>query len=303
VCATATCTRRTFAEPLPDLAVRSARRTCRLTARLRQIGLAVGGEAGAKVAQTQAQPTSPDTLLRLVQRDVVVPTQAPRVLGIDEWAFRNGHTYGTILIDLEARCPVDLLPDRSADSVATWLQAHPGTEMVCRDRARLYADGVTRGAPDAIQVADRFHLLKNLSTALQEVFGQINRLKTIKRQMYGRATFPYPNRCTRSWCTCPGGVASDAVAPQRRVMYVSPASIAAMWHAVKTSVGHPSLWVRKRTTSRSFALQTILRVVYSVHVLWENTRCHQIVNHLSIPVSVLRVSRNPIPKQPNCITI
>jgi hypothetical protein len=274
-----------------------------LTARLRQIGLAVGGEAGAKVAQTQAQPTSPDTLLRLVQRDVVVPTQAPRVLGIDEWAFRNGHTYGTILIDLEARCPVDLLPDRSADSVATWLQAHPGTEMVCRDRARLYADGVTRGAPDAIQVADRFHLLKNLSTALQEVFGQINRLKTIKRQMYGRATFPYPNRCTRSWCTCPGGMASDAVAPQRRVMYVSPASIAAMWHAVKTSVGHPSLWVRKRTTSRSFALQTILRVVYSVHVLWENTRCHQIVNHLSIPVSVLRVSRNPIPKQPNCITI
>jgi transposase len=94
------------------------------------------------------------------------------VLGIDDGAFKKGHTYGTILVDLEARCPVDLLPDRSADSVATWLQAHPGAEIVCRDRARVYADGVTRGAPDAIQVADRFHLLKNLSTALQEVFAR-----------------------------------------------------------------------------------------------------------------------------------
>jgi transposase len=143
-----------------------------LTVRLRQIGLALGGQAGARLAQQQGLSTSPDTLLRVIRAAVTTPAQAPRVLGIDDWAFKKGHTYGTILVDLETRQPIDLLPDRTADSVARWLRDHPGAEIVCRDRAPAYADGVTRGAPQAIQVADRFHLLLNMREALQRLCTQ-----------------------------------------------------------------------------------------------------------------------------------
>jgi len=172
VCATPGCARRTFTDDRSGLTTRSARRTLRLTVWLRQIGLALGGQAGARLAQQQHLPTSPATLLRVIRASVTTPARAPRVLGVDDWAFKKGHRYGTILVDLEARQPVDLLPDRTADSVATWLRDHPGAEIVCRDRAPAYADGVTRGAPQAIQVADRFHLLLNMREALQRLCTQ-----------------------------------------------------------------------------------------------------------------------------------
>jgi transposase len=92
------------------------------------------------------------------------------VIGIDDWAWRKGHRYGTIIVDLERGCPIDVLEDRLADTVAAWLQAHPEVEIVARDRADAYASGIRQGAPDATQVADRFHLLQNLAEALQEVF-------------------------------------------------------------------------------------------------------------------------------------
>jgi transposase len=167
VCRTRACTRRIFTERLPDLVATYARKTDRLTAALRAIGLALGGQAGARLAARLRLPTSPATLLRLVRAVPLPRPPALQVVGVDEWAWRRGHRYGTILVDLESHRVVDLLPDRAAAAVATWLADHPTITVVCRDRSALYADGIRRGAPGAVQVVDRFHLVQNLRQALE----------------------------------------------------------------------------------------------------------------------------------------
>ena len=164
------CRRRIFTERLPAIAAPWARRTLRLTRRLVALGLALGGKAGVRLSQCWGLRVSRNTLLRLIRRLPQPVFATPTVLGVDDWAQRKRHTYGTILVDLEQRQPIALLPGRDAETLARWLRDHPGVQTVTRDRSKAYEEGIRQGAPDAIQVADRFHLFQNLAETLDQVF-------------------------------------------------------------------------------------------------------------------------------------
>jgi len=168
-CVEPTCRRATFAEQWPGLAAAYARRTSRQAEALCEVAFALGGRAGAPLAKKLRLPTSRHTLLRLLRRSPTPATNTPRQVGIDDFAWKKGDHYGTILVDLERHRPIDLLADRSADSVTAWLLAHPGVDLISRDRAGAYADAARRGAPKAVQVADRYHLVANLRDALQKL--------------------------------------------------------------------------------------------------------------------------------------
>ena len=144
------------------------------------MGLALGGEAGARLLGRLGMATSATTVLRLVRALSLPAAEVPRVVGVDDWAMKKGVTYGAILVDLEARRVVDLLPDRTAATLAGWLEARPGIEVIARDRSTEFARGASLGAPQAVQVADRWHLLANARQMLERwLAGVHGRLRSL----------------------------------------------------------------------------------------------------------------------------
>lgn len=165
------CVRRTFVERFPGWLAVHARRTDRLTTLIRDIGFEAGGESGARLLRYSHVVASGDSILRVLRQTITVQRQAPRVIGIDDWAIKRGRTYGTIIVDLEAQLVVDVLPDRTTDGVAGWLRQQPHIEIVARDRSTEYANATRVGAPRAVQVADRWHLLVNIRDMVERWLG------------------------------------------------------------------------------------------------------------------------------------
>jgi transposase len=165
-CTKSTCAQKIFTEQLPEICRPHAQRTIQLQKALCQLGLASGGQAGAEIGSEQGLSGSRDTILRLVRRHQLPDPPKSHIVGIDDWAWKRRQRYGTLICDLESRQPIDLLADRSVKTVSAWFQAHPHVEIVSRDGSSEYASAITKGAPHARQVSDRWHLVKNLAACV-----------------------------------------------------------------------------------------------------------------------------------------
>ena len=184
-CHESTCVRKIFAERFPSLTLPRVKFTLRGHLALREMGFEQGGEAGARLGKKLSYPGSPDTILRLVKRAELPTASSPRVVGLDDWSWKRRLRYGTLICDLESRKPLDVLPDRSVETVSAWFVAHPSVEIVSRDRSSEYAAAIKKGAPQAMEVADRWHLGKNLAESLETLLAGLR--AEIRRALHVQA--------------------------------------------------------------------------------------------------------------------
>ncbi len=184
-CQENTCIRQIFAERFPSLMLPRVKFTLRLQEALRDMGFVLGGEAGAGLGRHLCIPGSADTILRLVKGTELPTACSPRVVGIDDWSWKRRLRYGTLICDLESRKPIDVLPDRSVETVSAWFENHPTVEIVSRDRSTEYAAGISKGAPQALQVADLWHIGKNLAESVETLLARSR--ADIRRVLQGRA--------------------------------------------------------------------------------------------------------------------
>lgn len=197
-CSNGKCSQRIFVERLTEVAEVFARRTKRLDKILCSLAFYIGGRVGAKVTSRLSIGVSRQTLIRQILRNPAPLLTMPKVIGIDDFAFRKGQVYGTLLIDLERRKALDLIPSRETEDVAEWLQKYPQVEVVSRDRSQTYANAINFALPHAEQIADRFHLVKNIYEVLEkmlhrerktisevsdEICQTINRIKLEKQKL------------------------------------------------------------------------------------------------------------------------
>src|SRR5713226_10216373 len=159
-CKKSTCAQQIFVERLPDLCHPHAQRTKRLQEGLRHLGLTTGGQAGADLGSELGISGSRDTILRLLRQSQQPAPPEPHVIGLDNWAWKRRMRYGTLICDLERSFPLDLLADRSVETVSAWLKRHPSINTISRDGSSEYASAIKKGAPQAREVSDRWHVVK-----------------------------------------------------------------------------------------------------------------------------------------------
>ena len=165
-CSEPECPRRIFTERLPDLVEPYARKTTRLREVVELVGFALGGNAGARLIGRLGMRASPTALLHYIREAAIASYPAPEVIGVDDFSLRRGRCFGTIIVDLERHRTIELLADRCAPTLAAWLKAHPSAQTIGRDGSKEYARAIAAGAPEAVEILDRWHLLKNLREAL-----------------------------------------------------------------------------------------------------------------------------------------
>lgn len=183
-CLNDNCDRKTFTERFDKYVQKGKRLSARLRMRIEKIAFHAGGNGGARLCKIMGMPVSGSTLIRCIYEYKGPMSPTPRVLGIDDWAFKKRMSYGTVLVDIEQRKIIDLLPDWEGETLKKWLLAHPGVSVVTRDRYSQFANGVQRASGSIVHVADRWHLIKNLGDAVQKVIDRnYMRLKANKRRI------------------------------------------------------------------------------------------------------------------------
>ena len=232
-CRNPDCPATTFAEQVDGLTSRYARRTPPLAAMLAAVALALAGRAGARLASVPGMTAGRSSLLRLIKAMPDPQTGPTVVLGVDDFAFRRGRVYGTLLISMDTRRPVDLLPDREAGTLAAWLRGHPGAEVICRDRAGAYAEGARAGAPDAVQAADRWHLWHNLAEHVEKEVTRHRRCLTGPGPEPSADADPVPDLQQAAAAAAAGRAEASALARRTRQRFEQVQALRAQGKGIK----------------------------------------------------------------------